>query len=299
MKKTVTNAGIAAAFLLIAGCANQNHWTSNLGADSPVAMGGVRVANEMPGAEGPVADNSRLALNHRDVARREALARERLARNAETRRRTQVTDNTFTRSSAPVAAAPRNEVLVKREVVVVKKHRAHQGKVHARAVSRDAANRPEIIKQMNREVALNELHHMNQKEIALAKMADSNAASTEIKAEAARIDRDHRRLEARVEEVAKAHEITLAKFKPATYEEVRMDKLEKLTGRDFDLAYAESMADGHKLTAAHLRVLRERVGDADVLALINQALPKVRHHEKSSANLLGTIRTGNDYSARR
>lgn len=308
MKSKFTLAGIAAALVMISGCANQKHWTSEVGADTPVTAGGVRVANENPGSQGPVADNSRLAINHRDVARREALARERLARDAEARRRTQVTDNTYTRSSAPeTTPAP-----VKETTKVTKAKNATRTAKHHRAMGttpakrsahnsprRSAITAPGVVRDMNREVALNELHHINQKEIALAKLAATQARSDEIRSSAARIQRDHEALETRVEELAKARQISLAKFTPATHEEVRMNALEKLSGANFDYAFAETMKDGHKLTTAELKILRARAADPEVVALIDQALPKVQSHEQHSGNLLSSIKTGQDVSARR
>jgi len=290
MKSTVSLAGITAALVILSSCANQKHWTSDVGEDTPVTMGGVKVANETPGSQGPVADNSRLAINHRDVARREALARERLANDAEARRRTQVTDNTYTRSSAPVAAPTETKVTKAKPVKTVKRVK------HA-AAPRMAS--PSAVKDMNREIALNELHHINQKEIAIAKLAAARARSEEIKTTASRIRRDHEAMENRVEAVARARSITLAKFTPATHEEVRMEGLKKLSGANFDYAFAQGMKDGHQLTTAELRILRTRVSDPEVVALIDQALPKVRSHERHSGNLLGTIKTDNDYSARR
>ncbi|RZA00196.1 MAG: DUF4142 domain-containing protein, partial [Proteobacteria bacterium] len=152
---------------------------------------------------------------------------------------------------------------------------------------------------MNREVALNQLHHINQKEIAMANLAASRSSRSAVKNTATRIKADHQALETRVEEVARARSVTLAKYTPATYEEVTMDKLEALEGADFDTAFAQVMKDGHKLTSAQLRILRNRVSDREVLALIDQALPKVRMHEEKSKNVLSSIKTENDYSARR
>lgn len=316
MNRTLSWIGIASAVVVLSSCAHSNKFTSDLGDDTPVNLAGQKIAFETPGSQGPVADRSRLAINHRDVARREAAARERLAREAEARRRAQVADQTQTRSGAPVVAAPTQQPAKKpiyraekkeRKAVAMKKRPARVAKnsdvIRSRrgapVVSRQSGMAPGAVREMVREVALNQLHHINQKEIAMAKLAEDRAASASVKAAAKRIQQDHQRLEARVEEVAKRRDISLAGFQANTYEGVAKKKLENLSGRDFDFAFVQNMEDGHKVTANQLRVLRTRVADPEVVALIDQTLPKVQQHREHSENILSSIKTNNDISARR
>ena len=304
MKNSVSWFGIGIAIVTIAACAHRaGPITSGITDDSPRTVSGERVGTQNPGSEGPVSDYSRLAINHPDVAAREARERARLARhNARyAPDSTIVTDNTTMNSSAPVVSEPATKNLVTKKHHKAKKkvaqvYRDHT-RMHAAAPAAMMAPAPEAVLMMKREVVLNQLHHVNQKEINLAKLAGDRATSSDVKTAAERIQGDHRRLDAEVRDLAKRRGVTLAKFQNSDYEGVAMDKMKALSGRNFDYAYAQEMKDGHRFTAAELRVLRNRVGDPEIISLIDQTLPVITRHEMRSRNALGAINTNKDYSA--
>lgn len=304
MKKSLSWFGIGTAVLLIAACANPQRITSGIDDDSPRMVSGAPVAAERPGSEGPVADYSRLAINHRDVAAREQRARERLAKAQ--RDRMVVTDNTVSSSSAPVISEPVRKETVKKHKAKKKMARAQHHaprvvkdstRMRSAAPARMIAPAPESVLIMKREVVLNQLHHVNQKEIAMARLVKTRASDQGLKTAANRIVADHERLENRVKEVARRRNVTLAKFQPNTYEGVTLEKMEDLTGRNFDYAFDQEIRDGHRFTAAELRVLRNRVGDPEITALIDETLPVLTRQTLRTNNALGAIQTNRDYSA--
>ncbi len=134
-------------------------------------------------------------------------------------------------------------------------------------------------------MALNQLHHINQKEIELAKLAQEKAQSADVKSAAQQIQNDHQQLDTQVQSVAKAQNIELQEFQPSTYEKAAMTKMKALEGAQFDQAFSANMKMSHKQAAQQLRTTRADIKDTQVKGLIDAALPKVQQHHKMSKKM--------------
>jgi predicted outer membrane protein len=129
------------------------------------------------------------------------------------------------------------------------------------------------------EMALNRLHHINQKEIEMAKLAETKAKSANVLNLAHRIRADHEALEAKVKAIADKRNISLKSYQPATYEVALRDRLESLPeGREFETAFLRVNERGHDEAARDLRMVRNNLRDSEVRDLINQALPQMAAH---------------------
>lgn len=176
---------------------------------------------------------------------------------------------------------------------------ATAGAAAAKAKSESAAApsvQPMATQKLMREVALNQIHHINQKEKALAKLAKDESESTAIKQAAEKMKADQERLEDRIEDVADKQDIDLKGFQPSTFEEAAMDGLDDLEGRDFDMAFVQVLRDDNRVATEQLEMLRTRISDPDIVALIDETLPTVKMHQQA-ANALSEINPSQDYSA--
>ena len=136
--------------------------------------------------------------------------------------------------------------------------------------------------QLNQEMVLNQLHHMNQKEIQLSQMAIEKAQSPQVKNAAQEMLKDHQALETRVQELAKAQQLQLSDFQPATDEKQMMDRFGKLSGRQFDAAFMQNVHFSHKAAMENLKLARSEVRDPQIRSLIDQTIPKVSQHKQLS-----------------
>ena len=151
---------------------------------------------------------------------------------------------------------------------------------------------------MQKAMQLNQLHHINQKEIKMSELAAEKAQSPQVKSAAQQILKDHQDADKRVEALAKADNITLESFQPATHEKVVMDNLKKLEGARFDQAFVDNMHMGHKHVAQTLEMARTDSKDAKVKGLIGELLPQIRRHQQLSAGIkLPTASSPSDQAA--
>lgn len=148
----------------------------------------------------------------------------------------------------------------------------------------EVASTPFSREQLVAELTLNELHHLNQKEIQMAQLAQEKAESAQVKQHAQRVLTDHQNLETRVQEVAESKNVKLQDFQPSTYEKAVMDRLRSLSGKEFDMAFNWNMKDGHHRAIQTLRMQRKTVKDPQITSLISQAIPKMRQHAKPSSS---------------
>jgi predicted outer membrane protein len=125
---------------------------------------------------------------------------------------------------------------------------------------------------------LNELQHLNKKQIDLAKLAESTAKSEAVLNMAHRIRADHEMLQKKVEAVAKKLKITLEPYRLAEPEQVIMDRLKSLQGRQFELAYMRVVDRGHRDVERTLSLVRADLVDPQVRGLMYETLPTLTAH---------------------
>lgn len=138
---------------------------------------------------------------------------------------------------------------------------------------------------------LQHVHHVNQMEIDMAKIAQKQGGLATQKY-AAMIVKDHTQADADVMALAKKKGVT------ATGEtdedkaddkdmKTHVDHLKSLKGADFDKEYASMMADGHTKEVGKLDAAISSGTDSDVKGLLNKIKPVVQKHA-DDAKTLGT-----------
>ena len=135
------------------------------------------------------------------------------------------------------------------------------------------------LKGLQLELALNHLHHLNQNQISLAKMAESRATTPAVLNLAHQIRADHEKMETKVEELAERRDVRLEGFQLSTYEQVVKNRLESLDGEEFETAFLRVIDRSHDMHAADLEMIRDDVADQELAAIVDEALPSMHAHQ--------------------
>lgn len=150
----------------------------------------------------------------------------------------------------------------------------------------DQSNMSPEMRKFQTVMMLNQIHHINQKEIALSRIALDKSQSQEVKNFAQKMVTEHGQADQKVSDLAKSQDVSLEKFQPATYEKVESDRLAKLDGQQFDQAYMASMRMGHRHALRDLEAARNETQDPQLKSLISELTPSVRAHERSASTLV-------------
>lgn len=138
---------------------------------------------------------------------------------------------------------------------------------------------------VQRAVLINKLHHINQHEIQLGQLAQSQSQSQQVKNFAQQMVQDHQSADQQLQTLAKSENVGLQDFTPADYEKVGMDNLKKLNGSQFDNAFLNMIRTGHKVTMQDLQAVRSDVKDPKIRSYISSILPQIQHHEALASRL--------------
>lgn len=159
-----------------------------------------------------------------------------------------------------------------------------QGAVQAQAQdSRSENPNPQMNPMMvQNTMVLNQLHHINQKEIAMAELAKSKSSGMQAKNMADRIIADHEQMDEKLKMVAERAGVELASYQPATHEMAVMDTMKDLEGKQFDQAFLQNMKLSHKMAMDDLREAKKVTKDPQILQAINEAMPQIQKHERHS-----------------
>jgi putative membrane protein len=140
---------------------------------------------------------------------------------------------------------------------------------------------------------LADLHKANQMEIKMGKMAKEMGQSEEVRSYGETLIKDHETADEQVKQVASAQGIQLtpppAKKADAKAEDEKhdmiMEKLHKLSGAEFDKAFAAAMVQDHQKDIAKLKAAQSKLGDSQVKDLIAKVLPTLENHLRMAEKL--------------
>jgi putative membrane protein len=125
---------------------------------------------------------------------------------------------------------------------------------------------------------------VDQKEIALAKLAQTKSTNADVKAFAKQIEEAHAKSEADIKALAAKKNITV----PAALSDNAQDKYADLndkSGADFDKAYADAVVDGHQKFIEKLEKAADKAKDPDIKLWAANALPGLREHLEHAKTL--------------
>jgi putative membrane protein len=121
----------------------------------------------------------------------------------------------------------------------------------------------------------------NQKEIALADVAESKSQNSTVKELAHMIRADHQQNYAQVQALAQAHGVTL-EASPDWMNQREIDHMQKVKEADFDQDYTKMMIKGHVKTIKMFEKADAEIQEPDIKQYAENTLPKLREHLRHS-----------------
>jgi predicted outer membrane protein len=141
---------------------------------------------------------------------------------------------------------------------------------------------------------LAELHHANQMEIQMGKLAQEKGQSPQLKQYGATLVKDHQEADAKVKQVAAKQGIDLKAVPTMTEDEKKdmtksnetMVKLQTMSGADFDKEFAKAMVDDHEKDIKKMKEAQDKLpAQSPVKQLVQQILPKLEQHRDTAEKL--------------
>lgn len=115
-------------------------------------------------------------------------------------------------------------------------------------------------------------------EIALGKLAATQASSDDVKKFAARMVTDHAKLNADLGKLAGSKGIQIA-IAPEPAQQQLIDRLKGLDGSQFDREYADAAIRDHKLVSGLYELEASKGEDVDIREFARKTLPMFKEHE--------------------
>jgi putative membrane protein len=112
-------------------------------------------------------------------------------------------------------------------------------------------------------------------EVAIAKLGQEKAEHADVKAFAAKLEKDHTQANTELTSLAESKHITLAASGKPNAVHAR---LEKLSGAEFDRAFVAAMVDDHQKDVKAFEKAASGAKDADVKAFAAKTLPTLKEH---------------------
>lgn len=121
-------------------------------------------------------------------------------------------------------------------------------------------------------------------EVELGKLAAERASSQDVKQFGQRMVDDHTKANDQLKQVASEEGITLPD-KLSAKDEATKDRLEKLSGEQFDHAYMRDMVTDHTKDVTEFRTEAKAGKDASVKNFAQQTLPTLEDHLKQAKSI--------------
>ena len=117
----------------------------------------------------------------------------------------------------------------------------------------------------------------NMAEVELGKLADKQAASSNVKQFGQKMIDDHSKALEELKQLASQKKVSLP---PDVLPEQKqlMDKLSKLNGAEFDKEYVKAMLEAHEKDVTTFQAVSKTATDADVKAFATKTLPTLKTH---------------------
>jgi len=116
-------------------------------------------------------------------------------------------------------------------------------------------------------------------EVEMGKMAQQKGSSDQVKQFGSRMVDDHSKANDELKRIASSKGITLPTDLDAKHK-AKMDKMQKLSGAQFDRAYMDDMVADHKQDVAEFKKQASSGKDSDLKAFASKTLPTLEDHLK-------------------
>ncbi len=126
-------------------------------------------------------------------------------------------------------------------------------------------------------------------EIKLSEYAAKNANDEKVKDYAQQLVKDHHTLNLTIAENTKRLKIAVLAGQEKDSKE-KMDKLSRLKGNDFDLAYLQQMIEDHEKAVALFESESKNGEDSDLKATAKSNLPLLKKHLQDARELMARLK---------
>ena len=126
-------------------------------------------------------------------------------------------------------------------------------------------------------------------EVQLGQLATQKASSDDVKKFGQRMVDDHTKANDQLKQVAAQENITLP-TEPSAKDKATKERLEKLSGAEFDRAYMKDMVTDHQKDVADFARESKTGQDAAVKNFAQQTLPTLRSHLKEAEKIVPATR---------
>ena len=126
-------------------------------------------------------------------------------------------------------------------------------------------------------------------EVELGKLAAQKAASNEVKQFGQRMADDHGKANSELQQLASSKGINVPTDIDSSHKR-EYDKLQKLSGADFDREYMKEMVSDHKKDMKEFQSASKNAKDGDVKNLAGKTLPTLEEHLKLAQSTESAVR---------
>jgi putative membrane protein len=140
---------------------------------------------------------------------------------------------------------------------------------------------------------LAKLHHSNQQEVELGRLAERSATSKQVKSYGERLVKDHQSADQQLMSLAKKHGAEIGKPQPKDQAErddmqkqaKTVKELKTLKGDAFDGAFTANAIEEHQKDIQAVQTARDQVESQDVKDLLDKMLPVLKEHLRMAEQL--------------
>jgi putative membrane protein len=135
---------------------------------------------------------------------------------------------------------------------------------------------------------LGKLHHSNQMEVEMGKLAQEKGQSKDVKSFGKTLVTDHSAADKKVAALAKQQKIDLATAMPPMKDD-KMAPLKAAVGAEFDKAFARAMVEDHNKDVDEAKAARDATTDAKLKSLLTATIPVLEKHQATAKKLVDSL----------
>jgi len=128
-------------------------------------------------------------------------------------------------------------------------------------------------------------------EVQLGNLAQQKAANDQVKQFAARMVTDHSKANDELKQIASAKGVQLPTSLDKKHQS-DMERLQKMSGADFDKAYMSHMVDDHKTDVSEFKKEAGSGRDSDLKSFASKTLPTLEEHLKMAQTTNDAVKKG-------
>ena len=126
-------------------------------------------------------------------------------------------------------------------------------------------------------------------EVSLGKLASTKSANPAVQQFGQRMVTDHTKAGQNLAQIVSAKEATVPS-EPTASQQKELDRLDKLSGQDFDRAYMDLMVRDHKTDVREFKHASEHADDPELKTFAATTLPTLEDHLKMAEGLDRTLK---------